>query len=71
LFVVTEGVELELEVWKRFPGLWEVRAMQTNHPARQFWEHAISAFVGETIHSVRVENSSECWHLFSFESKRA
>jgi predicted acetyltransferase len=65
------GTEIAHEVWKRFPGLWEVRAMQSNRPARQFWEHAISVFVSKTIHPVRVEKSGEWWHLFSFESERA
>jgi len=51
--------------------MWEVRAMQSNRPAKQFWEHAISTFVGETIRSVKVEKSGECWQLFSFESKPA
>jgi predicted acetyltransferase len=64
------GTEIAHEVWKRFPGWWEVRAMQSNRPARQFWEHAISVFVGKTIPSVLVEKSGEWWHLFSFESER-
>jgi predicted acetyltransferase len=65
------GTEIARELWNRFPGLWEVRAMHSNRPARQFWEHAISAFLGETIQSVQFDKGGECWHLFSFESKRA
>jgi hypothetical protein len=44
--------------------------MRRNHPAHHFWERAIAAFTGETIHSVRVEKGGEYWDLFSFESKR-
>jgi predicted acetyltransferase len=64
------GTEVAHEVWRQFPGRWEVRVMQSNHAAYPFWEHAIAAFTGEAIHSVRVENGGNCWHLFSFESRR-
>ncbi len=64
------GTEVAHEVWRRFPGRWEVRVMQSNHAAYPFWEHAIAAFTGEAIPSVRVENAGNYWHLFSFESRR-
>jgi predicted acetyltransferase len=64
------GTEIAHEVWRRFPGLWEVRAMRSNRPACHFWEGAISAFTGKAIQSVRVEKGGECWRLFSFESGR-
>jgi len=54
-------------VWNRFPGLWEVRVMQSN-PAHHFWERAISVFTGAAIESIRFEKDGESWHLFSFES---
>jgi predicted acetyltransferase len=57
------------EVWRRFPGLWEVRVMQSNHLANLFWETAISDFIGEAIQHVRVEKDGQYWQLFSFESK--
>jgi predicted acetyltransferase len=65
------GTEIAHEVWRQFPGQWEVRVTQTNHSAHLFWEHAITAFAGQAIHSTRVEKNGECWHLFSFESARA
>ncbi len=64
------GTAVAHEVWKRFPGFWEVRAMPSNRAGRHFWKRAISLFTGETIDSVRVEKGGECWHLFSFESAR-
>ncbi|MGA8029370.1 MAG: GNAT family N-acetyltransferase [Bryobacteraceae bacterium] len=63
------GTAVAHEVWRRFPGLWQVRVMESNHAAHQFWERAISAFAGEAIHSVRVEKDGERWRVFSFESK--
>lgn len=61
------GTEVAHQVWRRFPGRWEVRVMEEN-PALHFWKRAISAFAGETIHSVRFENDGVSWHLFRFES---
>lgn len=34
------GTEIAHEIWRRFPGRWEVRVMEAN-PARHFWERAI------------------------------
>jgi predicted acetyltransferase len=62
------GTDVAHQVWQRFPGLWEVRVMESN-PALRFWERAISAFTGEAVHSVRVEKNAKWWRVFSFESK--
>jgi predicted acetyltransferase len=64
------GTQIAHEVWRRFPGIWEVRVMESNHSARLFWERAIQAFTGETPRSIRVEKGSELWNVFTFESKR-
>ncbi|HMD16998.1 MAG TPA: GNAT family N-acetyltransferase [Terriglobales bacterium] len=62
------GTRMAHDVWRRFPGRWEVRVMQSNVSAHHFWAHAISIFTGEAIQVVRVEHDGECWSLFSFES---
>jgi predicted acetyltransferase len=63
------GMLAAQEVWRRFPGIWEVRVMQSNVLANLFWEQAISNFTGEAIQPVRVEKGGRYWQLFSFESK--
>ncbi|HTA87402.1 MAG TPA: GNAT family N-acetyltransferase [Silvibacterium sp.] len=63
------GTEIAHTVWRRFPGRWEVRVMESNHSARNFWEHAVAKFAGEEIPSARLEKGGQYWHLFSFESK--
>ena len=63
------GTHIAHEVWRRFPGLWEVRVMQSNVPARNFWARAISTFTGDAVPSVRVEKDGKWWTLFTFESK--
>jgi predicted acetyltransferase len=62
------GTDIAHQVWKRFPGRWEVRVMNSNEPARNFWERAISAFTGEPPQPVRVEKDGACWHLYAFDS---
>jgi predicted acetyltransferase len=59
------------EVWRRFPGPWEVRVMQSNLSAHHFWECAISAFAGEAPHPVFAEKGGKHWKLYSFNSERA
>jgi predicted acetyltransferase len=64
------GTLVAQEVWRRFPGLWEVRVMQSNSPAISFWDRAISDFIGESIQPVRIEKDGKCWQVYSFKSER-
>ena len=63
------GTQAAHEVWRRFPGAWEVRVMKTNVSARLFWAEAISKFVGQLVDPADFENCGEHWSVFSFESK--
>lgn len=65
------GTEVAHEVWRRFPGHWEVRVMKRNNKAKEFWERAIAKFIGESVSPVSVEKDGESWYLFSFESECA
>jgi predicted acetyltransferase len=64
------GTQVTHELWRRFPGRWEIRVLQSNVPACQFWARAISIFTGEADHPVPVKKGGEYLELFSFESKR-
>ena len=57
------------EVWRRSPGLWQVRVMESNPSAIFFWKRAISDFIRESIQPVRIEKEGRSWQLFSFKSK--
>jgi predicted acetyltransferase len=63
------GIKAALEVWRRFPGEWEVRVMRKNDAARRFWAEAISLFTGEESRPVDFEHIGDAWVLFSFESR--
>lgn len=64
------GTQVAHEVWRRFPGLWEVRVMQANIPAQQFWAGAIATFLGEEIRPVPIEHGGRRWVLFSFDTSK-
>jgi predicted acetyltransferase len=60
------GTEIAHEIWRQFPGTWEVRVMPSNRTAHRFWQRAITRFKGKITHSRRVEMAGESWRLFSF-----
>jgi predicted acetyltransferase len=64
------GLKAAHKVWRKFPGPWEVRVMQSNRSALDFWQRAITTFNdGQAIRPARIEKDGECWYVFSFESK--
>jgi predicted acetyltransferase len=64
------GTHVAQEVWRLFPGRWEVRVMEANAAARHFWTHAISIFTGDGVTPVRVRKDETWWQTFSFVSER-
>jgi predicted acetyltransferase len=63
------GVRVAHEVWKKFPGYWEVRISDTNSAARAFWWHAVGEFTGMPAESAVVEIAGKRWHVLSFVSE--
>jgi predicted acetyltransferase len=56
------------ELWRRFPGGWQVRVMAANAPAYRFWHRAIASFADDEFVLSRFEHAGNEWHRFSFES---
>ncbi len=65
------GMRVAREIWGNFPGKWEVRVIDRNHKAKDFWARAINEFLGKTIEPISLDKDGKSWHVFSFESKRA
>lgn len=63
------GTSVAHEVFRRFPGAWEVRVMDSNRPAHRFWKEAVSGFVGATVESTSLRLDGKDWQVFSFESR--
>ena len=62
------GTQIAHQVWRQFPGKWEVRVMEANDPAYHFWQRAIAQYTGQAITSVRVNKDGDCWRVFCFDS---
>jgi predicted acetyltransferase len=62
------GMTVAHEVWRRFPGRWEVRVVEKNHGALAFWRRAVSEFTGAPTEPVLVEHEGKRSNVFSFSS---
>jgi predicted acetyltransferase len=60
------GTRIAAEVWRKFPGPWEIRVIETNVAALRFWASAIRDFVGQPVASSRIEKGGAWWRVFSF-----
>jgi predicted acetyltransferase len=64
------GTQIADQVWRFFPGPWQIRVMESNEPARQFWARAIEKFTGQPIQSIRIRQNEQDWHVFTFDSSQ-
>lgn len=67
------GTRTAHEVWKRLPGPWQVRVMQSNQAGGAFWERAIVTFAdkqipGQPSRAVTLREIAAPWRIFSFVS---
>ncbi|HXU44759.1 MAG TPA: GNAT family N-acetyltransferase [Thermoanaerobaculia bacterium] len=62
------GAAVARDIWRRFPGVWEVRVMASNEPASAFWRAAVARFTGGRAEEKHVETLGKRWHVFSFDS---
>ncbi len=62
------GLKVAHKIWNQFPGKWEVRVMDRNQKAREFWTYAIREFLSETIQPTPFKKNGEDCYVFSFES---
>jgi predicted acetyltransferase len=60
------GTRAAHEVWRRFPGAWEIRVAEANASAHRFWAHAIETFSSSAVVPSRFEKNGAGWRLFSF-----
>ncbi|MGA9669702.1 MAG: GNAT family N-acetyltransferase [Terracidiphilus sp.] len=65
------GARVAHEIWKKFPGPWEVRVMRSNRNAEEFWLQVVTSFIGAAIYPVHLEKDGERWLIFHFESTPA
>lgn len=54
------------EIWRRYPGDWEVRVRENNVPALGFWRATVSSFIQSPARAEVVRVGEKRWQLFSF-----
>jgi predicted acetyltransferase len=62
------GIRLAHLAFQRFPGNWQVRVMESNSAACQFWQQAIESFTGGSLLPTRIRIDAVPWYVFKFES---
>ncbi len=65
------GKAVAHEIWRRYPGTWQVRVMESNYGGYRFWEHTIRGFVGDEVRVARFEKRGQPWHLLIFQVMRS
>src|SRR6266567_2550391 len=63
------GLRLAHLAFERFPGAWQVRVMESNSAACQFWQQAIESFTGASMLPTRTRVDGTAWYVFRFESR--
>ena len=63
------GTRLAHLAFKRFPGPWQIRVMESNAAAVQFWRRAIEGFTGVSPSPTRSTIEGAAWWTFRFESR--
>jgi predicted acetyltransferase len=63
------GIRLAHLAFRHFPGGWQVRVMESNSAACQFWRNAVESFAGASALPARVRVDGVAWDVFRFESR--
>lgn len=65
------GRQVAHQIWRKFPGRWEVRVTPRNLDGQSFWQRAISSFIGVEIEADLVNRGEKSWFVFSFNTTLA
>ncbi len=63
------GMDVAHRIWRRLPGMWQVRVLQENNAAIHFWDQAILRFTGKPAQWTAIDREGDRWRVFSLESR--
>ena len=63
------GAKAADALWRRMPGLWEVRVGERNTGAQGFWQRAVQQYTGASASYNVVETPGKRWRVLSFVSR--
>jgi predicted acetyltransferase len=64
------GLAVAHELFRRFPGTWEIRVREANKGARAFWASVVERWIGQTPATESFTAKEVGWALFRFEADR-
>ncbi len=62
------GAAVAADVWRRFPGRWEVRVLEANVTAMGFWRSAVAAFTASARDDLWIDPQQQRRRVLSFKS---
>jgi predicted acetyltransferase len=62
------GMKAAHELWRKYPGHWEIRVRERNKGAVAFWAKTIKAYPGRPRPSEGFQKEGVLWRLFSFDT---
>jgi predicted acetyltransferase len=62
------GLAAAHQVWRLFPGPWQIRVLDVNRPAMLFWQGAIDSFTGRYVAPAPINRDGRAWAVFMFDS---
>lgn len=63
------GKQVAFEVFNRLPATWEVRVMQANLPAQEFWRKVIAAYTKGAFQETVLDNDDWTGPVFTFDNR--
>lgn len=63
------GKQVAIEVFRRLPAKWEVRVIEQNSPAQDFWRGVIAEYTQDKFQEKRLDDDEWQGHVFSFDNR--
>ena len=64
------GTHVAHDLFRKFPGRWEIRVMPLNRVALRFWESAITKFMNAKLEPARIEIDDVDWYVYAFGNEQ-
>lgn len=62
------GKQVAIEVFRRLPAKWEVRVIEKNSPAQDFWRRVIAEYTQNKFQEKWLDNDEWCGPVFYFDN---
>jgi len=63
------GKQVAIEVFGRLPAKWEVRVIEQNSPAQDFWRRVIAEYTQDKFQEKRLDDDEWQGYVFSFDNR--